>query len=72
MTGCECINSINSIDSANSNSDSVDIEPHTRYVCVDFETNGFPEKKLVAVALVFVSYTSKFNRCGKRGGYSLV
>ena len=44
MTGCECINSINSIDSANSNSDSVDIEPHTRYVCVDFETNGFPEK----------------------------
>ena len=25
--------------------DSIEVEPHTRYVCVDFESNGFPKEK---------------------------
>ena len=25
--------------------DSIEVEPHTRYVCVDFESNGFPNEK---------------------------
>ena len=45
MIGCDSSDPIDYVKCSVSNGciDFVDV-PHTRYVCVDFETNGFPEK----------------------------
>ena len=44
-----------------------DVDPSSlRYVCLDFETNGFPEKRLQTYALVFVPYPSEPYCGGKR------
>ena len=67
MTECGSSDPIDFVKRSVSNGciDFVDV-PHTRYVCVDFETNGFPEKN--AMLLPWSSYPTQVSLTAVENG----